>query len=404
MTVSLARRLTWEGVVAPEDANDALYRHVTERISFLQGLVERHPEMATRLEAELGNASDRAAASIDADAALLATLPPGLTVALAALPVRRDPETGVVHVFAAHPTDAHVGSELAFHLGSPVVVEGAPLTAILAVLAAPAARSQTPAFGTGAPKSDDRAPPLGRPSTVSPSERPIPLVRRSLESVPPSTARHGSLAPPAPLSRGPGDPSLVPIRPEPFIALTTTRPLGTPAPPVAEEPQPAPSRSAPPAASVESEQQALEDLAQATTPEEVVAALIQGLRAVAATVVVFTVRGKNFEGRDASDGRVREAVRGLIVPADPPSILQTAVQSMGYVGSVPNTPIHEGLASALGNPEGEVAAFAVMVSGRAALVYVAAGLATTYLATRHGDKLADAAGKALARIVRGRKK
>jgi hypothetical protein len=45
-----------------------------------------------------------------------------------------------------------------------------------------------------------------------------------------------------------------------------------------------------------------------------------------------------------------------------------------------------------------------MVSGRATLVYLAAGLMTTYLATRRGDQLADAAGKALARIVRERKK
>jgi hypothetical protein len=71
---------------------------------------------------------------------------------------------------------------------------------------------------------------------------------------------------------------------------------------------------------------------------------------------------------------------------------------------LPDTPVHEALMKALGSPRDEVAAGAVMVSGRATLVYLAAGLMTTYLATRRGDQLADAAGKALARIVRERKK
>ena len=92
------------------------------------------------------------------------------------------------------------------------------------------------------------------------------------------------------------------------------------------------------------------------------------------------------------------------MPADRPSILLTAVQAMAYVGSIPSTPAHETLSRVLGNPDGEIAAGAVMVSGRAALVYVMAGLETTYLATRRGSVLAEAAGKALARIVRERKK
>lgn len=416
MTVSLARRLTWEGVVSPEDANDALHRHVSERISFLQGLVEQRPEIAPRLEAELGNTRDRAAVPIEPDPALVASLPSGLTRSLAALPVRREPTTGVVHAVAAHPTDAHVASELSFHLGAPVEVSGAPLTSVLAAIASSSSagiRSRTPALGTSAP------PPPPRDSSVAaqgsaepdarPSDRPIPLVRRSLEPAPPSTARHGSMVPPSPVSPKTSShaPSFTPIRPEPIISLTSTRPLGTPSPSVPSADAAAgvsASVAPPPAALVESELSALDDLSQATTAEEVVAALVAGLATVAATVIVFAARGKNFEGRDTNDGRIRQTVRALTVPLDRPSILQTAVQATGYVGPVPNTPVHEGLASVLGNPEGEVAAGAIMVSGRAALVYVASGLVTTYLATRRGDKLGEAAGKALARIVRGRKK
>src|SRR5262245_48022943 len=149
MTVSLARRLTWEAVIAPEDANAALYAHVTERVSFLQGLVEQHPGLLSRLEAELGAGETNLPISPDPE--LLAALPPGLALALAALPVGRDPVTSVVRIVAAYAADAHVGAEMAFHLGAPVEVTGAPLRAILQALpgaADPGPRRQTPAFGT----------------------------------------------------------------------------------------------------------------------------------------------------------------------------------------------------------------------------------------------------------------
>ncbi|HEX4337887.1 MAG TPA: hypothetical protein VH062_18385 [Polyangiaceae bacterium] len=403
MTVSLARRLTWEGVVAPEDANDALYRHVTERVSFLQGLVERHPELAETLESELGSSGDPRAASITADPALLESLPPGFALAFAALPVRRDPATSVVEVVAANPTDAHLASELSYHLGAPVEVRAAPLRAVLAALAKstadPVSRRHTPAFGTGAPLPDG--------GLLRPSERPIPLVRRSIEPAPPSTIRHGSLAPPAPVETRPAHTkSLAPL---PIISLTSTRPLGTPSAPArpssfkAAPAAPEPG-APPPAALLETDETALDALGHATNADEVVTALLAGLRRVASTVVVFAAKAKNFEGKDASDAKARDAVRALSIPVDRPSILQTAVQALGYVGPIPSTPVHDGLMASLGNPAGEVAAGAVMVSGRAALVYVAAGLVTTYLATRRADQLTEAAGKALSRIVRDRKK
>jgi hypothetical protein len=200
----------------------------------------------------------------------------------------------------------------------------------------------------------------------------------------------------------------VPIRPEPIIPLTRTGPAEMGSSPA--------SPRAPAALGDEEQQRAalaraqedashtLEELSQAATPDDVVSILIDGLCTVATKVVVFSVRSKSFEGRDTNDDSVRQAVRELSIPADRPSILQTAVQGMGYVGPLPDTPIHEALKAALGPSSDDVAAGAVMVSGRATLIYVSAGLMTTYLATRRSDQLADAAGKALARIVRERKK
>jgi hypothetical protein len=407
MTVSLARRLTWEGVVAPEEANLALYKHVTERVSFLQGLVERHPELAEQLETELGAVIDPSMQLV-AEPELLEALPPGLAVALAALPLYRDPASSVVYVVAAHAADAHVASEMSYHLGAPVEVTAAPLRSILEALprehGGNGARHYTPAFGTKMPPS--------------PSERPIPLVRVSTEPAAPSTARHGSMIPEPPAalavaSRAIAGESLAPIRPNSIIPLTSTRPLGSQATPTVPSPMAHSESTAPPitaplmtpAVAVETDQgHALEDLAQALTVEEVTSALIRGLETVARRVVVLAARGKSFDGRASNDPAQRDTVRLLAIPADRPSILLTAVQGMGYVGPVPSTPIHGALLDILGNPGEEVAVGAVIVSGRPALLYVCAGLVTTYLATRRGDQLAEAAGKALARIVRDRKR
>src|SRR5260221_12844829 len=102
MTVSLARRLVWEGVIGQEDVNAGLHVYVTERISFLGALAERHRELSSRLEAELGVGAEAPSVPIVADPELMALLPQGLPLALAAVPLFRDALTQVVHVVAAY--------------------------------------------------------------------------------------------------------------------------------------------------------------------------------------------------------------------------------------------------------------------------------------------------------------
>jgi hypothetical protein len=80
------------------------------------------------------------------------------------------------------------------------------------------------------------------------------------------------------------------------------------------------------------------------------------------------------------------------------------MQSGTYFGPIPETAVHEELAHFLGNPTGEIAVGSVVVSGRSALLYVLGDMRTAYLATRRGTELGEKAGRALERIVRGRKK
>jgi hypothetical protein len=147
-----------------------------------------------------------------------------------------------------------------------------------------------------------------------------------------------------------------------------------------------------------------QELDEAKTPEEVVTVLARGLSRVARRVIVLAVRGKVFEGRDANDDATRAAIRSLVVSSDRPSVLLTAVQSGSYLGPIPETRVHADLARPLAGFTDQIAVGTVLVSGRAALVYVMAGFDTAYLATRRAQELALTCGKTLERIVRGRRK
>src|SRR5882724_261659 len=115
MTVALARRLVWEGVVTPEDVSTALQAHVSERMAFVRALVRQDPTLLARLEAELGHVRAGAAPAIVADLELMRALPSALPLMLLAVPVGKDAATGVVRVIAADPSNTHVASELGYH-------------------------------------------------------------------------------------------------------------------------------------------------------------------------------------------------------------------------------------------------------------------------------------------------
>jgi hypothetical protein len=132
--------------------------------------------------------------------------------------------------------------------------------------------------------------------------------------------------------------------------------------------------------------------------------LVNALTRVASRVVAFAVRGRVFEGRESNDAASRSKVRALIVPMDTASVLSTAVKTGQYLGPLPETAVHAELAALLGRPNEEIAVGAVTVSGRAALLYVLAGFRTAYLTTRRATELGQAAGRALERMVRERKR
>lgn len=414
MTVALARRLVWDGVVGAEEADRALHAHVTRRIAFIQALLESHPDLISRLEAELGGRRPGSSTAIIPDPEMLRRLPPGLCETLLAVPVGRDPRTGAASVLAADPSDPHIAEEFSYHLASPVEVARAPIRAVLVAVAerleAAAGSTGTPAFGTQILDPTQ--------AKANPSERPIPLVRVSAE-LPRAPATVKGVAPQgsssghvSPVVVGAG--TATRATSEPIIELTRAKSLAPPATVKGTGPSAAPSApdsatgedasygaSGPPTPVDDSRR---EELDNAKTPEDVVSVIVRGLSRVARRVLVLAVRGKVFEGRDANDDATRAAIRTLVVSADRPSVLLTAVQTGSYLGPIPETRVHADLARPLAGFTEQIAVGTVLVSGRAALIYVIAGFDTAYLATRRAQDLAAASGKALERIVRGRRK
>ncbi|MBM4362162.1 MAG: hypothetical protein FJ104_05740, partial [Deltaproteobacteria bacterium] len=144
-------------------------------------------------------------------------------------------------------------------------------------------------------------------------------------------------------------------------------------------------------------------LAQATSAEDVAAALARAAVAYGRESLVFAARRDRFVGKESGTASLRALARALTVPAGGPSVLATASKSGPYLGPLPTTPVHRGLAEALGDPDDDVAVVGVSVGGRAALVLVIAGMPLPAQAMEHAERLASLAAARLEAILRQRR-
>lgn len=418
MTVALVRRLDWDGIVGRDELDRALFVHVATQVPLLRALVDARPDLAPKLEHELGAASGEQRAALVPDPALVRKLPSGLPSVLLAIPTGTDPDTGRIRVAVAEPGDTDLRAELERHLGPNVVLVAAPLRALIAALDSievPSSRRMAPPVSSRPPPRRPRSAYSSRPPPPAPgtsespapgvvrmSEPPIPLVRLSGERASPAHTVKG-VAPAVGNLRSGGTAPVVVARPvvpiaEPVIELTRKAPrspaAGAPFTPTSQEPVPASA----------DHRRALARIEAAETAESVASSLVRGLSTGLHPVLLFAVRGKVFEGRDASDDGLRAVVRSLVISGERPSVVLTAVQAGQYTGPIPHTAVHEPLIDLLGVGADEIAAFAVTVSGRAALVFVLAGTPASSASVERAQELGLAATRALERIVRKRKR
>ncbi len=185
MTLDLARRLLATGAIAARDVEAALYLSVVRGVSIARALVDRGVLSERALEEELSRRAGFPLRQVSPAPDLLERLPRGMCRMLGAVPLRHDPASGVVEIAAVDPLDGHVAAEFQFHLGNPIRVQRATMSAIEEGIRrielsdgthSGRPRRRTPPFPHGAP---DTVPPSPPPPSAPPTEEvPIPLVRR----------------------------------------------------------------------------------------------------------------------------------------------------------------------------------------------------------------------------------
>ncbi len=144
----------------------------------------------------------------------------------------------------------------------------------------------------------------------------------------------------------------------------------------------------------------LEALRRVSNRDEVVRLALRGLHLVAARFGVFAVKRDGFHGWACNvELGDQDDFRRLKIPLDQPSVLATAAATSLYLGPIPSTPAHAPLLVLMGRASFDVAAIAVRVGGRPALVLLADNLEDTLLGTRFLDELARGIGDALSRLL-----
>jgi hypothetical protein len=365
MTVELARRLLEGEIIAAAEVEAALLDGMLRGVPLIQIIAERSPELARRVERELERGAPASVSSVRASPELAARLPPGMCERLLAVPVFGDRETDVVDVACVDPSDPHVRAEFSFQLQSEVRALRAPLSEITAAIeglhaggsflpgvnrvlgGAPAAAE--PSMQAGA-SAGEAAPPR-EPIPQRASQRPIPLVRKSLA------------------------------------------------------PKPRPQGEEPLRAEREREHQAmLRTFVSVGSADDLVARLLAALGRIARRVALFAVKSAYFEGRAGSGPDFgSEQLRTVRVPQDSESILRSAQDAGHYLGPLAASEAHAPLAPFLDAQNREVYAVRVSVSGRGAIIAVISGFEEAFVTTRAADEIAEAASRALERVVRTKK-
>jgi hypothetical protein len=399
VTVELARRLIESGVPLA-DIEAALLSVVERGLPLSEALARQDPGLLARIDHELNRSELPSVLTVRASPELYARLPDGMCRRLLAVPVHVDPRTGRVDIAAVEPLDPHITQEFAFQLDQPVRVLHASREAVSGALDKLQQRTKVSVLppGRAAEELGSDAPiPLVKLDSGARSDAPIPLVRRSM--VPVRSGR--SVPPPRALPEDEGVAASWRSRPPPVDLVVGARAEAARVEAAHLEParvEQVHRSSLPPPPPVR------ERLEQATVPEAVLELLRNAL--APAPSIIFAIKSASFEGRVAADAVERRVpAKQLSLLAHQPSVLETAVKSGFYLGPIPNTPNHRELRDALPpDAANEVYVTVITVEGRPSLVWLIAGFEQSLDLTRRADEVALAAGRALARILRDRKR
>ena len=382
MTIPLARRMLSQGATDRAGLHRALVEHVSRRTPLPRAFVDAGVVSERALDELLAQSAAPTVRSVAPLSSLLDKLPEGLCARLLAVPIRVEPATGQVDVAAVDPFDPHIEAEVGFHLGMKVRLVRAPLALVEAAL---------------------------RRALVLPDEEvQASLSPRSLAS---TEKTRGSLTPTGSSLTAPRPPSI------PDLDLLKDADLLGDEPAYDEDeepvlllsqlksnlhPFPTPVPQSPRALDVAT---VAAMLRRAVSRDEVMDALLGGLRAVARRVGVLAVRKSEVHGfRCNEELAAARDFREIVVDLQEPSVFATALATGCYVGPIPYTPVHASLVRANHGTSGDVAVLPISVSGKPALLVFLDEIGDVMIATRRAEDLGRLAGEALGRLLAEGKK
>jgi hypothetical protein len=224
VSIELGRRLIAAGVVDPTEIEAAFYRQIVAQIPFVRALLELAHITEDALEEALAAGMVPFLATIVPLPALVDEVPNQMCRRLMAVPVRRDPRTGLVDVAAVDPFDGHIPYEFSYHLKSEVRVLRGSLPAIEQALL----RIDRGEYSSSVILRKSIRPPGYATPSVPPlrSDRPIPLVRKSKrgQSVDVQPVRNVA----GPPEEGSADPPSSKVPPAPSMPTFVARSPGAP--------------------------------------------------------------------------------------------------------------------------------------------------------------------------------
>lgn len=388
MTLELAQRLVSDEALPRRVVEAALLHHAKERMPFVASLLELYPHYAPAVTNALDLTSGPPADDLSPDPHLMARLPVGLCSQLFGFPIGITSSSGVVDVLVVDPLDEHIEAEFRFHLGTRVRLVRGRLDHV--------SRELLELEGEQGPHTA-RQDLLHMNEPVAHSNPPIPLTRLAGDGQEGQPGTHRGVAPPAAVERVGVRPSPPPkvepddVDPEDgHAALFDT-----------SEEVPQSNRMSLFAPSSDDLQEALSELAVAEDPDNVVDALIVGLRRISKEVVVFSVRGDRFRSRGRTDllSQPRRDASIEIGPGN--TALARAIEMGQYLGPLAEKSAELGF---LDQNYDEVCVTRVDVMERPALVIFAAGFLSAYDVSLRSDHLARAAADSLMRIVLAKKR
>ncbi|MDP9036737.1 MAG: hypothetical protein M3O50_18205 [Myxococcota bacterium] len=391
MTLALARSLLSSGVVSRDAVARALLVSMETDTSFVRALLATRAVDERGLARQLAHGEVPFQPQVVAPSALRSRLPRGLCERLLAVPVQRDPTTGVIDVAVVDPDDLHPLREVAYWLDAPVRMVRTSLAAFEAAMGREETSTRTSMRALAPPMSARRveassaneevfdaaaASSGGHAQTVDPAaEAVFALTRKKKPTSPAEDAK-----------------AFEPAR------VTERGPFG-----------PTPS-SSPPA--VPDARQIMDRILDAHDRDAVLELVVEGIRTVARGVAVFANKREGIVGWTCTpDFADRASLRALSISAGPVPAGSTTVLSEAMTHPdarlvrIPRDAAHAPLLALMKSPpSAEVAVAALRVQGKAIAIILADDLRDTQVALRRIEDIAGVAAQALRRLVRERRK